>query len=127
MLAQAVEGLGADMVLNAAGILERGFSLTPIQISLRQAVMPSVGLLRDQASFGSEGDVFLLVQFQVAIAREAFDLLADRWAENCMWRAISMARTEPLVFSRMRMVSGTFQLDSGGSCAFLLEGIEPLY
>ena len=81
MLAQAVEGLGADIVLNAAGILERGFLAdSHPDKDLRQAVMPSVGLLRDQASFGGEGDAFFLVQFPLALARAAFDLLADRWA-----------------------------------------------
>ncbi len=78
MLTKAIKGFRADIVLDAAGILISGLLANPHPDKyLCQAVMPVVSFFRNQPAFGCQVNVFVGIQFEVAIFREASDLLAD--------------------------------------------------
>ena len=81
MPAQAVEGFRADVVLNAAGILKGGLLANPHpDENFRQTVVAAVSLFSNLATFRRKGDMFVIVQLQVAVSSKPFDLLADGWA-----------------------------------------------
>ena len=78
MLPQGVEGFRADVMLDAAGILEGDLLADPHpDKNLCQAVMAVVGFFSDLAAFGGEGDALVGIQFQVALGGKAPELLAD--------------------------------------------------
>lgn len=81
MPAQGIERFGADVVLDAAGILEGGLLVDPQpDENLCQAIVAVVGLLSNPLSFWGERDALVGIQLQVTVSGKALDLLADSWA-----------------------------------------------
>ncbi len=78
MPAQGIERFGADVVLDAAGILEGSLLVDPQpDENLCQAIVAVVGLLSNPLSFWGERDVFVDIQLQKSFSGKALDLLAD--------------------------------------------------
>ena len=81
MSAQAIEGLGADVVFDPTSIFKGDLLTDPHpDKNFRQAVMTVIRFFRDFTPFAGEEDMLIGVQLQIARISKAPDLLAYGWS-----------------------------------------------